>query len=164
MELGGTLANIDFQPLQHETAYLKQPIFTDHTAKLKKWQMLLPSGGDLPQDALKYFSPLCLWSRFPPARRDACLFLVGQALSEYSDIYCEELRTNSAPALSPAASPLLTKDNLHANDSRLRSQKGLQDYLQYRIENDPAKHMLAAAFGRSWTETVLRDILFPSFS
>jgi hypothetical protein len=35
-------------------------------------------------------------------------------------------------------------------------------YLQYRLENDPARPMLRALYGEEWSEEVLTTVLFPS--
>jgi phycoerythrobilin:ferredoxin oxidoreductase len=35
------------------------------------------------------------------------------------------------------------------------------EYLEYRLENDPARPMLRSLYGPEWTERVLADILFP---
>jgi phycoerythrobilin:ferredoxin oxidoreductase len=36
-----------------------------------------------------------------------------------------------------------------------------EEYIRYRLENDPARPMLRSLFGEEWTERVLENVLFP---
>ena len=72
--------------------------------------------------------------------------LLGQALQEYLECYSSLLAS-----ASPHSDPLV----------RARRLGTLREYLDYRIENDPAQRLLNAAFGAQWTEQVLREVLFP---
>ena len=37
----------------------------------------------------------------------------------------------------------------------------LREYIDYRVDNDPAHKLLCAAFGDAWTNEVLRTVVFP---
>jgi len=85
---GGCLAAIDFQPL-----YDFGSPFRDNSVSFKplveafeKWSPHFPPGGDLPVDALKFFSPRVLWTkiRFPEKETMAKL---REALKDYTSAY-----------------------------------------------------------------------------
>lgn len=140
------MANIDFQPVFNSDEYFSQEIYAKHTIKSKKWKSILPDGGPLPADAQQYFSPVCVWTRFPNNKSNAMLYLVGQALNEYVTTY-------STAVIQ--AQPQGSADDVSARI------KQLEDYLTYRALKDPAKNMLSAGFGKQWTETCLSEIVFP---
>ena len=143
---GGALAAIDFQPHVAE----RNELFQTHSTYQSiaschaKWQTRLPSGGELPQEAQRYFSPFALWTRIPttePGREskndglekenlhhDDPWVVLGQALEEYVAAYASQLTT-------------LSSDTSVENEAPMDEQF-LQDYLTYRIEKDPAKRLL----------------------
>jgi phycoerythrobilin:ferredoxin oxidoreductase len=143
----GSLAAIDLQPLSESPLYLEGPLYQPFQSQLKKWQTVLPSGGDLPEAAVKYFSSIALWSKFPAESNAGLMFLVGQAFEEYLQCY----------------QTLLSSAEKHSDPEIKRSRnQTLRQYLNYRIENDPAKRLLNAAFGVSWTEQALSELMFPT--
>lgn len=146
---GNSIAAIDFQPLEQSPAYFQQDIYTQSKAKLAKWKIALPSGGDLRADIAKYFSPNCIWSKFPSTKNNALLFLIGTAIKEYTEIYTQALSSKT--------------DLIDENEELMAiRRKQLEDYLDFRIVNDPAKNMLSASFGKGWTDTVLKEVIFPA--
>ena len=142
---GSSLANIDFQPLESTNEYFDCEIYSPYKSKLKKWSLSLPSGGEFPANAEQYFSPLVLWTKFPSEKNTALLYLVGEALNAYVESYID----------------LVSKVRMTSIDEKARHELFLKDYLNYRTENDPAKRLLTAAFGKEWTESAIKDIMFP---
>ncbi|KAJ1420676.1 ferredoxin-dependent bilin reductase [Ochromonadaceae sp. CCMP2298] len=139
---GNTLASIDFQPLGQGEAYLNGPLYAPFSSRLGKWGAALPKGRPLPEDMQPYFSPLALWTQFPPQDTAASLFLLGGALSEYAKCYAE----------------LLGKSEW-GDEGERRTSKA--QYLQFRTDRDPARRVLAGAFGAAWTERLLSEAVFP---
>ena len=60
---------------------------------------------------------------------------------------------------------ILCRNQNHNNkiypDHYFPDENFIDNYLNYRIVNDPAKNMLYSAFGKNWTDYVLRNIIFP---
>ena len=146
---GGVLAAVDLQPLSTKTLHLQSSAYQSNSEMFGKWQKEFPPGGAMPSAAQRYFSPHALWTRFGPmsdATSDAQFVKLKQALSEYCQAYCRALNEAGAPSGSE-------KDD--------DSEQFLDEYLTYRTENDPAKNMLVGAFGASWTESCLKQVMFP---
>lgn len=126
-----------------------------------------PWGGDLPDPVKQYVSLYALWSRFgggasKNTREDGislkCPFEqiqtnLFQAVESHLDVYLHLLLQEEENVLdhSTESSPVPTQ----------HPQNPLEEYLQYRLKNDPARPMLKALFGEEWTEQVLHQVLFP---
>ena len=56
---------IDFQPHSPDTTVFNRGLYNimKRNGGYLKWQQKLPSGGDFPKDAKRYFSPYALWTR-----------------------------------------------------------------------------------------------------
>lgn len=141
---GGVLAAIDFQPLDNNPDYFNSQSYEPFKERFMKWNNCLPNVGGIPETVKDYFSPTALWTRFP-LNDTASLLTVRAAFIDYMDCYRDLL--TDCPMTEPA---LLSK-----RDSAMSA------YLLYRIENDPAKMMLYGAFGKAWTDEVLREVIFP---
>lgn len=107
-----------------------------------KWHTELPSGGELPLDAQRFFSPYALWTRLP----SIASVVLENAVEDYVRTYAEVV------------------DNSYSNTEYPIDETFLSEYLEYRIVKDPAKRLLVGAFGEEWTEKVLREVMFPSIS
>jgi len=142
---GGVLAAVDFQPLIFDNeSYFQEKSYSLYSKKFQDIQNSLPSGGNMPEAALKFFSPYALWTRIPP--NDDRLDVIANAVDTYVDAYASLL--NDVKKIDDI---LLIK----------KRQENMKTYLNYRIENDPAKNMLNGAFGIDWTKTVIKDVFFP---
>ena len=121
-----------------------------------------PWGGDLPEPVQPYVSRHALWSRLsgnavtnnvenasesmdPVDRIER---LLPTALLEHLDLYLDMVLHQSS--LNCPDPPAAT-----------RTENRLSDYIQYRLENDPARPMLKRLYGEEWTEQVLHKVLFP---
>jgi len=142
---GGVLAAIDFQPVSSSPSHFTNSHYSSNLDLFQKWQTSFPPGGELPPAAQRYFSPHALWTRFGADDHDK-LTEVQSAMLDYCRAYCQCLSR--------------VRDGLadHEADDR---KKFIADYLEYRTLNDPAKNMLVGAFGKDWTEAILRKVLFP---
>lgn len=142
---GGSLAAIDFQPLiYNDDSYFQDKSYSLFAKNFNDLKASLPTGGSMPVAAAKYFSPYALWTRLPP--HDDRINIIEKACEIYVNSYAT-----------------LLKDANKIEDALIlrKRQDNLKEYLNYRIENDPAKNMLNGAFGVDWTNNVIKEILFP---
>lgn len=108
-----------------------------------------PWGGDLPEQVKRYVSPQALWTRLTSENgqtEDPLEVIQGslfEAYKEHLDIYLNLLETSAVGT---------TRDNW------------CDDYMEYRLQNDPAKPMLKSLFGAEWTSGVLESVLFPNIT
>ena len=61
----GHLIALDLQPALKDDIKHTQHVWDKLEPMHSKWQYKLPSGGDIPSEARRYFSPGFLWSRIP---------------------------------------------------------------------------------------------------
>ncbi len=164
------LIAIDFQRILSSTYYTLLPEqYQDFEARLKQIhqyfvtenQDILPWGGDIPEEAQRYFSPYALWTRLGGDKDDVLSNVniihthVWQAFCAYVDLYIELLITVEYDLASRA---VIVDDDIYKNSAAVEGQ---QDYLKYRKENDPAKPMLNRLYGPEWCEKLLEKVLFP---
>ena len=106
---------------------------------------LLPWGGDFPEPVLPYVSSKAVWTRLSGADAPATIQeTVYPAFCELVDAYLNLLLSSSE------AQPQPPQDNHQTA------------YINYRRDNDPAKPMLNALYGKEWTEALLNQVLFPT--
>jgi hypothetical protein len=117
---------------------------------------LLAWGGDIPEQAERFFSPYALWTRLVDDDAiDTVNKVVWEAFQEYTDLYLE----------------LMTAVQSDVNAGKLEVVEGKEEdnpvwdgqleYLEYRRTNDPARPMLQRLYGNQWSESVIGDVLFP---
>jgi phycoerythrobilin:ferredoxin oxidoreductase len=139
---GGHLIAIDMQPLFHDDAY-KAKYAEPVMATFQKYQSVLPWGGDFPEEAKQFFSPVFLWTR-PSPTQDVETH-VYEAFNAYLAHYLRFVEQ---------AEPVTDPDRLTAiREAHLR-------YLQYRAEKDPARGMFQRFYGEDWTEEYIHGFLF----
>jgi len=100
-----------------------------------------PWGGDIPERVLPYISEYALWTRFASEVANPLDRIKGpltEAVRDHFDMYAQLL-----------TSKILSGANRQA------------EYVQYRLENDPARPVLNSLYGKNWTEQVLEQVLFP---
>jgi len=128
-----------------------------------------PWGGAMPEAVQPYVSAKALWTRLGAAAAavnenenengtttvasdppmdpiDVIQGPLMQAFQQHLDLYLRMLQEHATVELS-SGEPVE-----HAREA----------YLQYRLENDPARPMLRALYGEEWSEEVLTTVLFPS--
>lgn len=141
------LLAMDVQPMTcAETEFLNA-----YNSKWKEWYdthaQQFEWGGDLPPDATKFFSPFALWTRQTgPDAVDIIQNQVFDAFCDHLDLYLQMLQDYKSTAA--------TQEEACSNHQ--------DEYLAYRLENDPARPMLQSLYGPEWTEEVLARVLFPS--
>ena len=118
----------------------------------------LPWGGDLPDEALPFFSPCAVWTRLPLNDAGQATLegpICGQGvlddgiLFEYLNIFLD---------IAADAWALRQKGKeISAKRTYADAQKA---YSQYRAEKDPARAMLIRMHGEEWTEQLIKEVLF----
>ena len=97
-------------------------------------------------DVARFFSPGAIWSKLPKEERSD--FLITNQLytsfKEYLDLYLEILFESKEVNID------LQKELIN----------GQNNYLKYRRDNDPARPMLSSLFGKEFTESLIKEVLF----
>ena len=97
-------------------------------------------------DVARFFSPGLIWSKLP--KEESSDFLIANQLynsfTEYLTLYLEILFESKEANLE------LQKDLIN----------GQNNYLKYRRDNDPARPMLTSLFGKEFTESLIKEVLF----
>ncbi len=137
---------LDFQPsLIIENQYSKELL--EKLIKIKtSCHSSLPIAEKMSSDVARFFSPGLIWSKLP--KKESSDFLIANQLyssfTEYLTLYLEIL--------------------FESQESNLEMQKelikGQNNYLQYRRDNDPARPMLSSLFGKEFTESLIKEVLF----
>ena len=137
-------------------------------------------GGDFPETVKQYVSKYALWTRLqnivPPVEKDtddentstttnnydndtpsitAIDVIQGDifvAFQEHLDTYLELLEQYTIT---------VDDDDNNIEIVSIAGDNNQPSYLDYRRNNDPAKPMLNALFGKEWTQSLLDDVLFP---
>lgn len=137
-------------------------------------------GGDFPETVKQYVSKYALWTRLqnivPPVEKDAddentttttnnydndtpsitaIDVIQGDifvAFQEHLDTYLELLEQYTTT---------VDDDDNNIEIVCIAGDNNQPSYLDYRRNNDPAKPMLNALFGKEWTQSLLDDVLFP---
>ena len=167
------LVALDFQPVlplneKNGDASLLPPQYSELESKLQKIhekyqksnsdidEPLLAWGGDIPEQAERFFSPYALWTRLSNDDAiDTVQTVVWEAYKEYIDLYFELM--NAVQSDIYAGKLEFAAKEEEANPV----WDGQLEYLDYRRTNDPARPMLQRLYGNEWAESVIGDVLFP---
>ena len=137
---------LDFQPsLKIQNQYNNQLL--EKLIKLKNHcHSSLPLAEKMSADVARFFSPGVIWSKLPKEERSD--FLITNQLytsfKEYLDLYLETLFQSKVVNIE------LQKELIN----------GQNNYLNYRRNNDPARPMLSSLFGKEFTESLIKEVLF----
>ena len=97
-------------------------------------------------DVARFFSPGVIWSKLPKEEKSD--FLIANQLynsfKEYLNFYLEILFESKEVNID------LQKELIN----------GQNNYLKYRRDNDPARPMLSSLFGKEFTESLIKEVLF----
>jgi len=137
---------LDFQPsLKIENQYSKKLL--EQLIRLKtSCHSSLPLAEKMSKDVARFFSPGLIWSKLP--KEESSDFLIDNQLytsfKEYLNLYLEIL--------------------FESREVKIELQKelinGQNNYLNYRRDNDPARPMLSSLFGKEFTESLIKEVLF----
>eukprot|EP00578_Thalassiosira_sp_NH16_P010470 CAMPEP_0181110390 /NCGR_PEP_ID=MMETSP1071-20121207/18694_1 /TAXON_ID=35127 /ORGANISM="Thalassiosira sp., Strain NH16" /LENGTH=396 /DNA_ID=CAMNT_0023194169 /DNA_START=81 /DNA_END=1271 /DNA_ORIENTATION=+ len=122
---------------------------------------LLPWGGDIPQQAQRFFSPYALWTRLADENAmDTVDTTVWEAFQEYTDLYLELMSAVQNDVDAGKLDMAMGQEQETDGNNNL-VWRGQIDYLEYRRTNDPARPMLQRMYGNEWAENVIGEVLFP---
>ncbi|XP_022154370.1 phytochromobilin:ferredoxin oxidoreductase, chloroplastic [Momordica charantia] len=108
-----------------------------------KYAELLPWGGKLTSESLKFFSPIVIWTKFPSTRSKYDILF-----SAFVDYYKAWLE-------------LMNNAREETNPSRLMVNREAQHrYLSWRVEKDPGHGLLKRLIGEALAKDLLRNFLF----
>ncbi|MBO8232771.1 phycoerythrobilin:ferredoxin oxidoreductase [Prochlorococcus marinus str. MU1402] len=137
---------LDFQPsLKIQNQYDNELL-----EKLKKLKThchsSLPCAEKMSADVARFFSPGVIWSKLPKEEKSD--FLIANQLytsfKEYFNLYLKILFASKEVNID------LQKELIN----------GQNNYLKYRRDNDPARPMLSSLFGKEFTESLIKEVLF----
>jgi len=137
---------LDFQPsLKIQNQYSIELL--EKLMKLKtSCHLSLPLAEEMSADVARFFSPGVIWSKLPKEERSD--FLIANQLyksfKEYLNLYLEILFESKEANL----------------DLQKKLLNGQNNYLKYREDNDPASPMLSSLFGKEFTESLIKEVLF----
>ena len=137
---------LDFQPsLKIQNQYNNELL--EKLIELKNHcHSSLPLAEKMSADVARFFSPGLIWSKLP--KKESSDFLISNqlyiAFTEYLTLYLEILFESQQANLN------LQKELI----------SGQNNYLQYRRDNDPARPMLSSLFGKEFTESLIKEVLF----
>ena len=113
-------------------------------------------GGNIPEQAERFFSPYALWTRLVDDNAiDTVNKVVWEAFQEYTDLYLDLMTAVQSDINTGKLEVVEGKEE----DNPVRD--GQLEYLDYRRTNDPARPMLQRLYGNEWSESVIGDVLFP---
>ncbi len=142
----GHLIALDLQPVLKSDKLHTVNVWNKLRPIHKLWQDKLPSGGQIPLEAQKYFSPGFLWTRIPLGDEGDKIIdqVIYPAFIDYLNLYLQLV--NEAEAIEKERALLLLD--------------GQKNYMKYRSEKDPARNMLTRFYGPEWTESYIHTVLF----
>jgi len=169
------LVALDFQPVLpiNNEAELGAKLFPEKYSHLEtklfdihaKYQQrsddttepVLPWGGDIPPQAMRWFSPYALWTRLGDENAmQTVSTIVWDAYREYVDLYFEVLDAVQEDLDNGELKMTISEEE---NNPVLGGQR---EYLEYRRINDPARPMLQRLYGKDWAEELINGVLFPT--
>ncbi|KAF5447714.1 hypothetical protein F2P56_033244 [Juglans regia] len=108
-----------------------------------KYSELLPWGGKLTGESLKFFSPIVIWTRFTPSQDK--FEVLYSAFMDYYEAWLGLI--NRAVAETDASQIMCNREAQHR-------------YLTWRAEKDPGHGVLKKFIGETMAKDVLRNFLF----
>ena len=140
------LLALDFQPVLQDDAKHTNNVWSRLMPLHEKWQSQLPSGGEIPSQAKKYFSPALLWTKIPIGVEGEKVIseIIKPAFFEYISLYFD----------------LIVNAMEVSNERSLLLLSGQKDYMKYRADNDPARSMFNKFYGSEWTDQYIHQVLF----
>ena len=143
---GYHLLVLDFQPsIELERQFKKE--WLDKLLMIKNnFYHQFPFNQEMSQEFSKFFSPALIWMKLP--KQSESDYLISNQLfdvfKQYLNLYFD----------------VLYKTKKVDQDLKSEITKGMNFYLKFRKDKDPARPMLNTLFGSDFTENLLSDILF----
>ena len=137
---------LDFQP----SINIENQFSSELLNKLVKLKNIchssLPIAEKMSDDVKKFFSPGLIWSKLPKEKN-----------SDY--LISNELYSSFIQYLNLYLKILFEGDKVNENFRKILTD-GQYNYLKYRRDKDPARPMLSNLFGKDFTESLIKEVLF----
>ncbi|KAH9624948.1 hypothetical protein KSS87_022847 [Heliosperma pusillum] len=117
-----------------------------------KYAELLPWGGKLTSESLKFFSPIVIWTRFTPSQQKNDILF--EAFKDYFKAWLDLME--EAIEESDSARTMLSKEAQHKYLT-WRTEKASNIYM---VNQDPGHQMLKNLIGEAGAKDVLKSFLF----
>ncbi|CAI9111832.1 OLC1v1012157C4 [Oldenlandia corymbosa var. corymbosa] len=108
-----------------------------------KYAELLPWGGKLTSESLRFFSPIVIWTKFSPSQNK-----YSTLFAAFKDYYKAWLKLIDQAAEETDASQIV------------RNREAQHKYLMWRAEKDPGRQLLRKLVGEAFAEEIVRSFLF----
>ncbi|WOL12474.1 phytochromobilin:ferredoxin oxidoreductase, chloroplastic [Canna indica] len=136
---------LDLNPLYDVTLHTdyKEKYYRDLLPLGQKYMELLPWGGSITSESLRFFSPIVIWSRFSSSQsKHEALY------SAFMDYFQAWL------TLMEQAEKETSASQIH------RNREAQHKYLTWRAEKDPGHPLLKKLVGEDLAKEILREFLF----
>ena len=118
----------------------------------EKYYTTLEWGGEIPDQAKRFFSEYALWTRLSGDGSVTTIrSTVRDAFCDYLQVYLKLAKT-------------IETRNFNESFYSQERKDGQQSYLNYRRSNDPARPMLKALFGEETAERLIGEVFFKDFT
>ena len=137
---------MDFQPSINVNIQFEKVLLNKLLSLKDEFHKKVPLAEKMSRQIEEFFSPGVVWSKLPKEELSDDLIqnTLYPSYEKYLNLYLKVL----------FSAKVITKE--------LQSQivKGQNNYLDYRKRNDPAKPMLKVLFGESFTDALIKNLLF----
>tara|TARA_Y100001978_G_scaffold115579_1_gene102987 strand:+ start:280 stop:1041 length:762 start_codon:yes stop_codon:yes gene_type:complete len=137
---------LDFQPSLHISKQFDKDLLQELLIFKDEFHQKVPKAAKMSEQIAQFFSPGVIWSKLPKEEISENLIknILYPTFQKYLDLYLNILH--------------------RAEEVELKVQKelinGQINYLEYRKSKDPARPMLKVLFGETFTESLIKDLLF----
>ncbi|XBI68558.1 hypothetical protein VPH35_047744 [Triticum aestivum] len=136
---------LDLNPLYDitEDKDYKDKYYRNLMPLMQKYSELLPWGGKITSESLRFFSPIVIWTIFEPTERNH--HVLYSALLDYYKVWLQ-----------------LTDQATEENDTTkvVRNREAQHRYLTWRAEKDPGFPLLKKLIGESHAKDLVTEFLF----
>ena len=137
---------LDFQPSLNISKQFDKDLLKELLTLKDEFHQKIPEAAKMPEQIAQFFSPGVLWSKLPKESISENLIKnnLYPTFQKYLDLYLSILHRAEEVELE------VQKELIH----------GQINYLEYRKSKDPARPMLKVLFGETFTESLIKDLLF----
>ncbi|XP_021310894.1 phytochromobilin:ferredoxin oxidoreductase, chloroplastic isoform X2 [Sorghum bicolor] len=140
---------LDLNPLYDTTEHkdYREKYYRNLMPLIHKYSELLPWGGKITSESLRFFSPIVIWTIFEPT--EANLQALYSAFMDYYKVWLE----------------LMDGAVRETNEEKIdRNREAQHKYLTWRAEKDPGYSLLKKLIGESGAKDLVREFLFEGVS
>jgi hypothetical protein len=142
----------DFQPRYLVKSSHEYQSYGADKRLFHKWVNRFKKLDKIPEISAPYFSPYAIFKRLSSSETIEMKGYFEEITLNYIEGYEDMIRLMNGNTFQGEKTLL---DDISSRKTHM------EQYLDHRILNDPAKHLLKAAFGEQWTEYCLSNVMFP---